>query len=185
MEKCCVSNSNYSSVHSITSSSLTSNVCLGECVSLCILGYASDSACIKYIGMCLISLFFIIVCVHVFIHAHASTCCKFVCWSFHVPVCGIYRSGRVCGGVAPVPAGLWKHLGLIQVQLQSRVSALFRQDILLWWVNQCLVWCITSDTTIFTVKIMYFGNIYLHRYTLYSTGYIYCVCVYILPNDIL
>jgi len=102
--KFCVPNSNNSSLHGITSSSLTSNVCLGECVSLCILGYAS--AYIKYIGMCLISLFFIIVCVHVFIHAHASTCCKFVCWSFHVPVCGIYRSGRVCGGVAPVPAGL-------------------------------------------------------------------------------
>lgn len=65
--------------------------------------------------------------------------CKNVCRSFHVPVCGIYRFGWMCGGVAPVPAGLSKYLGLIQVQLQSRVSALFRWDILLWWVNQCLV----------------------------------------------
>ncbi len=65
--------------------------------------------------------------------------CKNACRSFHVPVCVFYRFGWMCGGVAPVPAGLSKYLGLVQVQLQSRVSALFRRDILLWWVNQCLV----------------------------------------------
>lgn len=51
----------------------------------------------------------------------------------HKP-CVVCRSGRVCGGSAWVPAGLWKHLWLIQVQLQPWFPAFIRQDVLRRWV---------------------------------------------------
>lgn len=54
---------------------------------------------------------------HQYVCIHAFMLVRMCAGVFHVPICGIFRFGRMCGGVAPVPARLSKYLGLLQVQL--------------------------------------------------------------------